>query len=391
MVLADGIKAGTVTEADRKAYVEAWSQPGALTGGLNYYRAAAVGPPPRAAAPAATTATTTAAAEPRRAAGDQPPSLVVRVPTLVIWGEKDTALLTGNLDGLDQVVPKLTVRRIPDGTHWVVREKPADVNGLIREFLAQKIAMAATAPRFSAETLRFLRALKRNNRREWFNAHRDDYETHVRQPMTAIVERLADDFRAFAPELVASPKAVDVSHLPRYAILRQQDPVQDPHRRGVSDARARSNTRAPASYFHISPDEVWVGGGMYSPQPAQLYAVREHIAANTRQLRAIVESPGFRRHVGRLEGEQLKRVPRGFPKDHEAAEYLKHRQFIAGAEFPATFATSPKLYGTLLTVFRQVIPLCALPERAAAERSGDGADVVAPEQARQNRRGIARV
>ena len=59
---------------------------------------------------------------------------------------------------------------------------------------------------FPAETLRFLRALKRNNRREWFNGHRDDYEAYVRQPMTAIVERLAVDLRAFAPELVASPK-----------------------------------------------------------------------------------------------------------------------------------------------------------------------------------------
>ena len=54
--------------------------------------------------------------------------------------------------------------------------------------------------------MRFLRALKRNNRREWFNAHRDDYEAYVRQPMTAIVERLAVDLRAFAPELVANPK-----------------------------------------------------------------------------------------------------------------------------------------------------------------------------------------
>jgi len=61
----------------------------------------------------------------------------VRVPTLVIWGEKDTALLTGNLDGLDKVVTKLTIRRVPEGTHWVVREKPAEVNRLIREFLAQ--------------------------------------------------------------------------------------------------------------------------------------------------------------------------------------------------------------------------------------------------------------
>jgi pimeloyl-ACP methyl ester carboxylesterase len=61
----------------------------------------------------------------------------VRVPTLVIWGEKDTALLTSNLNGLDQVVPKLTIKRIPDGTHWIPREKPAEVNSFIREFLAK--------------------------------------------------------------------------------------------------------------------------------------------------------------------------------------------------------------------------------------------------------------
>jgi pimeloyl-ACP methyl ester carboxylesterase len=59
------------------------------------------------------------------------------VPTLVIWGEKDTALLTGNLTGLEAYVPQLTVRRIPDATHWVVRERPAEVNRLIRAFLAE--------------------------------------------------------------------------------------------------------------------------------------------------------------------------------------------------------------------------------------------------------------
>ena len=129
-VLGDGIKDGTVTEADKKAYIEAWSQPGALTGGLNYYRSSGVGP--RAA-----TAATTAAEAPTPALAALPP-LIVRVPTLVIWGEKDTALLPVNLEGLDQLVPTLTVRRIPDGTHWVVREKAADVNRMIREFLAQK-------------------------------------------------------------------------------------------------------------------------------------------------------------------------------------------------------------------------------------------------------------
>jgi pimeloyl-ACP methyl ester carboxylesterase len=122
MVLGAGLKDGTVTEADRKMYVDAWSQPGALTGGLNYYRASAIGP-----------------SAPSEAAGQvEVPALIVRVPTLVIWGEKDTALLTNNLNGLDRVVPTLTIKRVPEGTHWVVREKPADVNRLIREFLAER-------------------------------------------------------------------------------------------------------------------------------------------------------------------------------------------------------------------------------------------------------------
>ena len=110
------------SDADVDAYVEAWSQPGALTGGLNYYRASGVGPPPKHSDTGTIPVT---------------PSLMVRVPTLVVWGEKDTALLTGNLNGLDQVVPKLTVKRIPDGTHWIPREKAAEVNRFIREFLAQ--------------------------------------------------------------------------------------------------------------------------------------------------------------------------------------------------------------------------------------------------------------
>src|SRR5262249_56684393 len=83
----------------------------------------------------------------------------------------------------------------------------------------------------------------------------------------------------------------------------------------------------------VSPEEVGIGGGMSAPPPPQLLAVREHIAANVRQLRAIVESPAFRRRVT-FEGETLTRVPRGFPKAHEAAEHLKYRQFITGAPQP---------------------------------------------------------
>jgi uncharacterized protein (TIGR02453 family) len=209
---------------------------------------------------------------------------------------------------------------------------------------------------FPAETLRFLRALKRNNRREWFNAHRDDYEASVRQPMTAIVERLAVDFRAFAPELVASPK-VSIYRIYRDTRFSDDKKPYKTHVAAVFPTRGLNKHEGAGTYFHVSADEVWIGGGMYSPQPPQLFAVREHIAGHLKQLRAIVESPAFRTHLGELGGDTLSRVPRGFPPDHPAAAYLKHKQFVAGAEFPAAFASSPAFYKTMLTVFRQVVPL----------------------------------
>jgi pimeloyl-ACP methyl ester carboxylesterase len=113
---------GAATPVDRHAYLEAWSQPGALTGGLNYYRASPLHPPEAGQAPAP-------------ALDLAPESFRVRVPTLVIWGERDEALLTGNLDGLEAHVEQLSVVRIPDGSHWVVHEQPGRVATLIREFL----------------------------------------------------------------------------------------------------------------------------------------------------------------------------------------------------------------------------------------------------------------
>ncbi len=133
-VLADGLKQGCLTEEDRKAYLEAWSQPGALTGGLNYYRAARVGPPAPAAAPPQGPAPG-GPGQPAASFASDLPSLLIKVPTLVIWGEKDRYLLTGNLEGLDRFVPKLTLKRIPDGSHWVIHEKPSMINSTIRAFM----------------------------------------------------------------------------------------------------------------------------------------------------------------------------------------------------------------------------------------------------------------
>jgi uncharacterized protein (TIGR02453 family) len=237
--------------------------------------------------------------------------------------------------------------------------------------------MPPAAPRFSVRTLSFLRRLKRNNRREWFNAHREEYEHDVREPMIAIIERLAADFRAFAPELIASPK-LSLYRIYRDTRFSENKTPYKTHVAAVFPCRGLAKHEGAGMYFHVSPEDVWIGGGLWAPPPPQLQMVREHVAANSRKMKAIVTAPAFRRTLGELAGERLQRVPRGFPKDHEAAEYLKHRQFLAGAEFPATFATSPAFYRGLLDVFRRVAPLVRFINEPLLEkaRTAGGAGTV---------------
>jgi pimeloyl-ACP methyl ester carboxylesterase len=114
-----------MTEEIRQRYVKAWSQPSALTGALNYYRVSPLYPP-----------TSNKDKERIKYIMDLPrKTFEVNVATLVIWGELDQALLVGNLDGLEDYVDELVVKRIPDGTHWVIHEKPELVSSLIREFI----------------------------------------------------------------------------------------------------------------------------------------------------------------------------------------------------------------------------------------------------------------
>jgi uncharacterized protein (TIGR02453 family) len=229
----------------------------------------------------------------------------------------------------------------------------------------------ARAPRLPRAALTFLRALKRHNDREWFRPRKDHYELVIRAPMVQIIERLADDFRTFAPDHVAAPK-VSLLRIYRDTRFSENKAPFKTQVAAVFPCRDLPKHHGAGLYFEVTPGWVWVGGGLYAPDTSQLQAVREHVAANWQRLRAIVESPGFRRRFGRLEGERLQRVPRGFPKDHPAAEYLRHRQFIVGREFPASFACSPRFYAGLVDVFRHVAPLARFLNEPLIGRSTPG-------------------
>ncbi len=212
-----------------------------------------------------------------------------------------------------------------------------------------------SAPRFTIETLTFLRSLRRHNEREWFRNHRDAYEAHVRGPMVDVIDRLATDLTQFAPQLIATPK------MSMYRIYRDTRFSADksPYKTHVSAVfphRALTKHGGAGLYFHVATDHVLVGAGIYAPEAPQLYQLRKHVASNTTRFRTIVESPRFRRSFGHVSGQRLKQVPRGFDADHPAAEYLKLRQFLAGTERPAEFATRPRFYGSLRRLFEQLAP-----------------------------------
>lgn len=117
MVFGQAARPDAFSAADQAAYLEAWAQPGALTDGLNYYRA-----------------------NRHLVLAREPAShWTIHVPTLVIWGEKDPALRPGNLDGLEDYVPNLEVRRLPNATHWVVHEEPEQVNKWIAQFCVERV------------------------------------------------------------------------------------------------------------------------------------------------------------------------------------------------------------------------------------------------------------
>jgi uncharacterized protein (TIGR02453 family) len=220
----------------------------------------------------------------------------------------------------------------------------------------RRTAVTSHAP-FGPEALAFLRALQRNNDRAWFHAHKDDYQTRLKAPMQAVIARLGDEFRGFAPDLMADPKRSlyriwrDTRFSEDKRPLKTNVAAVFPHRRGTRHTSA-------GLYLEISPRRVFAGGGLYMPEPAALARIRQRIGETPTAFRAIAESPALAA-LGGVQGETLKRVPRGFPPDHPAAAYLKHKQFLAFREWPPTLATSAEFWPAVLDVYRAIAPLVA--------------------------------
>ncbi|MFM8533085.1 MAG: DUF2461 domain-containing protein [Acidimicrobiia bacterium] len=208
---------------------------------------------------------------------------------------------------------------------------------------------------FTPKTLSFLRSLKRNNRREWFHERRDQFDQHCKGPMLEVIARLGEDLPKVAPEMLVDPKVGLLRQFRDTRFSEDKTPLKTNIAATIPN-RVLGRMNGAGLYFEVAPGWVWIGGGLWAPDTSQLQLVREHVAAHHKQLTRMVASPAFKR-LGGLKGERMTRVPRGFAKDHPAADYLQHRQFIGFREEPAAFAHSREFYKQLLWTFETMMPL----------------------------------
>lgn len=170
----------------------------------------------------------------------------------------------------------------------------------------------------------FLRLLKNNNERDWFNDHKTAYlKEH------AYIE-------SFAQDLLDLMNTHDVIETPSgkkslYRIYRDTRFSNDktPYKTHWSGSFKRAGKqRRGGYYFHIEPGDSFVAGGFFGPSPQDLKLIRENVSFDAEPLRAILSDKTFIASFETLKGERLKTAPKGFDGDHPDIDLLRYKQFL---------------------------------------------------------------
>lgn len=218
---------------------------------------------------------------------------------------------------------------------------------------------------FSDGTFRFLRGLARNNSREWFAAHRADYETHVRGPFQRLLVDLQAPLREVSDHYRADPRPVGGSLFRIHRDTRfasDKSPYKAWQGARLFHERSRQ-VQAPSFYLHLQPGECFIAAGIWHPEPASQRRIRQFIVDNPASWKAAAHAPAFRRRYELESSDVLTRPPRGFDPAFEFVEDLKHRNFVALRAIGDATMTGPRLRPVLEKDLQALAPfmdyLCA--------------------------------
>jgi uncharacterized protein (TIGR02453 family) len=217
---------------------------------------------------------------------------------------------------------------------------------------------------FRTNALTFLRGLKKNNRKEWFEAHRADYENEIKLPMIALIEEVDVRLATTTPEIIGSPKRSmfrihrDVRFSKDTSPYKTHAACWFYHRDAGREVGGEAAHGGAGFYFHFAPDGAFCGGGVWMPPRHALARIRQSLADDYQGFEDIVLSAPFKRRFGPLDDEgKLTRVPRGFSPEHPAAEWLRFQSFTAGCALTTDELLSPTLPDVLGRHFAAMAPL----------------------------------
>jgi len=211
-------------------------------------------------------------------------------------------------------------------------------------------------PYFNRQSLDFLRQLKRNNRREWFEARREIYERDLKQPMLALIEKITQGMMDYAP---AHIRPAQKCMLRIYRDTRFSAD-KTPYKTNLAAWWTRNGlekTSGGGYYFHLTATEIIVAAGVYMPPKEQLLAIRQHLLAHPDEFKRLIESKKLRAKMTLHDPAALMRPPKGFPAEHPDIEWIKWRQWGVTATLPGGLALKPGLAAAIGAYFKLAQPL----------------------------------
>lgn len=198
----------------------------------------------------------------------------------------------------------------------------------------------------------FLNALKKNNNRDWFNAHKATFEAE-QNLMVVFAEALLQALSTH--DEIETPSGKKSLH----RIYRDTRFSADktPYKTNWSGHYRRATKyRRGGYYFHIEPGNTFIAGGFWGPNPADLKRIRDDIAFDAAPLRKVINSRTFKDSFGALKGEQVKTAPKGYPADHEAIDLLRYKQFLLIKKFSDKEVLSEDFLKAVNQVFKNMRP-----------------------------------
>jgi uncharacterized protein (TIGR02453 family) len=226
---------------------------------------------------------------------------------------------------------------------------------------------------FKPPALSFLRALKKNNRREWFETQRDMYVREVLEPMKALIEELDVRFASLAPEFVGDPRRSLFRIYRDVRFSKDKSPYKSHaalwiYHRAPGRGVGKEIDGGAGFYLHVEPRGSLVAGGLWMPPRPSLAKVRARLETDLRGWERAVGSPAFRRRLGKLTDDEpgilLKRLPRGYADGHPAERWLRYNSFTVHRSYSDAEILSPKLADRAMKDFALMLPMCRWLNRA---------------------------